>query len=276
MAELWTQREDTGPNPGGVVGALVYDTDRSVAVLLAEPASSTHPGLTWEWDGTSWVQVDDMGPVTPCPLAFLPDQHACLGHTNTSQTWQRANGTWTQIADTGPSNVEVIAYDQSRSRCVALDSDTGHTWEWDGNAWTQVADSGPTSPRHGFGLAYDTKNKVTVLFGGTQGGTQLVNDTWTWDGKRWKQASDMGPSPRAFTAMTYDDTKARGLLFGGFDGNNPFGDTWQWDGKLWHQLSDMGPPPRTSPALCYDSQRQRTILYGGTPASDTWELFDQP
>jgi hypothetical protein len=112
-------------------------------------------------------------------------------------------------------NAGVIAYDQSRSRCVAFDSGTGHTWEWDGNGRTQVADTGPSS-RDGFGLAYDTTNKVTILFGGLKA-TTLFNDTWTWDGKRWKQVSDMGPSRRAYPAMTYDDTKARGLLFGGSD-----------------------------------------------------------
>jgi hypothetical protein len=243
VAELWTQREDTGPSPSGVEGALAYDTDRNVAVLLAPSSVKNPPGETWEWDGNSWVQVDDMGPTTPAALAFLSDRHSCLAITGSIQTWERKDSSWTQVADTGPTNAEVIVYDQSRSRCVTVEAGTGHTWEWDGSAWTKVADSGP-SARGKYGLAYDSKGKVSVLFGGHTSAPELLNDTWTWDGKRWKQAADIGPSKRMFAAMTYDDSKARTLLFGGWDGTTTFGDTWQWDGKLWRQLSDMGPRRR--------------------------------
>ena len=57
MAELWTQREDTGPRPYEVHGAMAYDSDRSVAVLSGQAKGNTGSRETWEWDGNSWVQV---------------------------------------------------------------------------------------------------------------------------------------------------------------------------------------------------------------------------
>ena len=169
MAELWTQREDTGPRAQVVSNGLDFDSDRGVAVLLGWPPLSSNPAQTWEWDGGSWVQVDDMGP-SGGMVVFMPDRHALLAHSNVSgsKTWERKNEVWTQVADTGPMAVG-LAYDQSRSRAVALAFDSTlsvfETWEWDGTAWTVVADSGP-SGRNSLGLAYDAKNKVTVLFGG--------------------------------------------------------------------------------------------------------------
>ncbi len=270
MAELWTQREDTGPNPNVGEGGFVYDSDRSVSVLLAKSKLNNPSGETWEWDGNSWVQVDDMGPTWSSAMTFFAGRHSVLAFTLTGLTWERSNAEWTQVADTGPKTVWVMVYDQSRARAVAVEAGTGHTWEWDGSSWTIVADSGVGSRSH-FALAYDAKNKVTVLFGGNSTTNVLLGDTWTWDGKRWKQAS----SKRVFTAMTYDDANARSVLFGGWDGSQELGDTWQWDGKVWRQLSDMGPSARHSPSLCYDSHRQRTVLFGGASAADTWEFFNQ-
>ena len=58
MPELWTQREDTGPPPQSPLGGMAFDSDRGVSVLLDYVQAPTKPpAQTWEWDGTSWVQV---------------------------------------------------------------------------------------------------------------------------------------------------------------------------------------------------------------------------
>src|SRR5438876_3941452 len=170
MPELWTQREDTGPPPQIPWCRLAYDSDRGVAVVLGwPPLPKQQPAQTWEWDGGSWVQVDDMGPQAGL-MVFMPDRHGCLGYTTVAgtRTWERASGAWTQIADTGPTAVGGLAYDMARSRGVAVAARLNgpmETWEWDGSAWTLVADSGPPI-RQNFGLTYHEKGGVTVLFGG--------------------------------------------------------------------------------------------------------------
>jgi hypothetical protein len=162
------------------------------------------------------------------------------------------------------------------------------TWEWDGSAWAMIADTGP-STRSMAAMAYDSKNKVTLLHGGQSLKSPFADfsDTWAWDGKRWTQVSDMGPTARRGHAMAYDEQNARALIFGGATGSGSpptmFNDTWQWDGKLWRQVGDMGPLPRTFPGMCYDGQRQRQVMFGGfmqveplQGLSDTWEFFDRP
>src|SRR5215471_113258 len=122
MSELWTQREDTGPPSHGPFGALTYDSDRKITVLLDFVVTAPNaPGPTWEWDGSSWVQVDDMGPQAGF-LVYAPDKHSCLAYSNTGgpRTWARKDGLWTQLADTGPADVWGLAYDTSRSRAVAV------------------------------------------------------------------------------------------------------------------------------------------------------------
>jgi hypothetical protein len=285
MPERWTQREDIGPPPQGPLGGMAYDSDRSVTVLLDYVQSPTKPpAQTWEWDGSSWVQVDDMGPQAGY-LVYVPDQHACLAYTNLdgARTWQRKDGIWTQLADTGPAKVEGLVYDTSRSRAVAValkPSAAIETWEWDGQAWTVVAETGPLISQ-GSTVAYDATNKVTVLFGGVPlNATAPTSDTWLWDGVRWKHASNMGPPGRTYAGLTYDDNNKRALLFGGASGTGQWADTWAWDGKLWRQVSDMGPTARYFPGMSYDGKRDRTVLFGGyaeiskTFLADTWEYFD--
>jgi hypothetical protein len=264
---------------------MAYDSDRSVTVLLNFVQSPTRPpAQTWEWDGTSWVQVDDMGPQAG-NLVYVPDNRACLSYTtlNGPLTWERKDGLWTQLADTGPAKVEGLVYDTSRSRAVAValkPSAAVETWEWDGQAWTAVADTGPPIS-YGATVAYDTSNKVTVLFGGVSLDTKTPNsDTWLWDGVRWKKASDMGPPARTYAGFTYDSKSKQALLFGGATGAGHLADTWAWDGKLWRQVSDMGPAARYLSALSYDSQRDRSVLFGGfgmfsnSIFEDTWEYFE--
>ena len=218
MPELWSQREDTGPPPSPNLGGMAYDSDRGVTVLSAfVKGTPTPPAQTWEWDGSSWVQVDDMGPQAAY-LVYVPDKHACLACQNVGGkgTWERKDGLWTQLADTGPAYVAGMAYDTTRSRAVAVafrPSAAIETWEWDGQAWTVVADTGPMIYQ-GSTITYDASNKVTVLYGGETSDTKTpTGDTWLWDGVRWKKASDMGPPARMYAGFAYDDNNKRGIAF---------------------------------------------------------------
>ena len=63
---LWTQVSDIGPSARSA-HAMAYDEVRDRVVLfggrthgVSEP--DARPSDTWEWDGESWVQVEDVGP----------------------------------------------------------------------------------------------------------------------------------------------------------------------------------------------------------------------
>ncbi|HUQ20001.1 MAG TPA: kelch repeat-containing protein, partial [Gemmatimonadaceae bacterium] len=95
----------------------------------------------------------------------------------------------------------------------------------------------------------------------------------------WTQKQDVGPAARSNSAMAFDSTKDRTLLFGGAlagpAGSTPSHDTWEWDGDNWTQVADTGPRSRSDHALAYDSARNRIVMFGGSSGSayfnDTWE-----
>ena len=55
-------------------------------------------------------------------------------------------------------------------------------------------------------MAYDTKRRRVVLFGGSSG----ASETWEWDGQSWQQRclapADCGaiPTPLTWARLTYD------------------------------------------------------------------------
>jgi len=90
----------------------------------------------------------------------------------------------------------------------------------------------------------------------------------------WTQKQDIGPSARAGSAMAYDATNQRVVLFGGDPGADALSDTWEWDGRLWTEAADTGPSGRYGHAMAYDPARQRIVLFGGANGAaqyrDTW------
>ncbi len=292
---LWTQRANFGPS-GRSTTAMAFDVSRKCTVLFGGYASSSNAVLsdTWQWDGSAWVQISDMGPLVPAfAMAYLTGRSQMMllaatvsqtGHLYPSQTWIWNQQGWTQVDELGPANPSMCAYDQSRDRVVVLTTDyaeAGQTWEWDGNSWTQVEDSGP-SPRYGGSLAYDSGNKQVVLLGGLSLTDQPLGDTWGWDGTTWRQLAAFGPPPRSAAGIAYDASRKCVVLFGGLGGRPEDGtlappDTWEWDGKRWTQRQDMGPTNRLAPAMAFDSQRNLVVLFGGsTGSTETWEYAPWP
>jgi len=288
---LWTQKQDFGPSPRQKFG-MVFHAARQRVILFGGLCISCGNHMinykdTWEWDGESWVQQEDIGPQGEIfGSAYDATRQCIVALLYESQTWEWQKGEWIQVADTGPS-YGPMTYDPLRQKVVLFGGDTfRETWEWDGQEWTQKEESGPP-PRIWHALTYDSLQKHVVLFGGRQPSgspTTGLKDTWAWDGKLWRQQAEFGPSPRALHATAYDGARNCLVLFGGFDLQTSLGDTWDWDGIKWVQRQDMGPLPRFCHALAYDNLRRRMVLFGGVGSreqrqvelNDTWELAEWP
>lgn len=238
----WRKLAQSGP-PARQGSAMAFDQNRGVAVLFGGRTELQLFADTWEWDGSNWNQAAVTGPA--------------------------------------PRSRHAMVFDASRGvivlfgGCQSFASHSmfyGDTWEYDGRAWTLRATTGP-SRRHTFAMAYDDRNKCTVLFGGVAGG--FAGDTWTWDGTSWTLRATLGPSPRSCHSMTYDKARGRVLLFGGSSGDY-LRDTWEWDGSSWSLVANAGPFPRCAASLEYASSVQSTVLFGGarlnplTFMNDTW------
>ena len=164
----------------------------------------------------------------------------------------------------------------------------GDLWTWDGIKWQMIPDKGPVM-RFGGAIAFDTKRKKLVLFGGLNasgpGDGKLLNDTWEWDPvNKWKRFEVAGPSARAWHAMAYDGQRNKIVLFGGATGfgKTAFSETWEWDGQQWEKINATnGPGSLCDLAMVYDDRIKKIILFGGQPvkadedekrkdSGDTW------
>jgi hypothetical protein len=228
---------------------MAYDDSRHRLVLFGGLTRDAYVGDTWEWDGTEWTQVADIGP---------PARSDC-----------------TLACDTVRQRVVLFGgYNPAMSPPANFFSDT---WEWDGTEWTQIADTGPP-PRQGHAMVFDSSRERLVLFGGwwqeSAQSAVWLSDTWEWDEDAgWVKRQDMGP--RSMYQPRMVNTEAHTVLFGYPEGTSGAGLTWELNDNLWTQRQNMGPPRRWGHNLAYDSQRDRVVLFGGWGAGalgDTWEL----
>jgi hypothetical protein len=160
-----------------------------------------------------------------------------VGFTN--DTWEWDGSAWTQVADMGPAPrmYPVMTYDISRQRLILFGGVvavgaalrlSGDTWERVGTEWTQVADTGP-APRQNCTLTYDTVRQRVVLFGGFDAAGNRFHDTWEWVGTEWVQIADTGPPGRFAPAMVYDRSREGLVLFGGNGSQDQWlNDTWEF------------------------------------------------
>jgi uncharacterized protein (TIGR03437 family) len=158
--------------------------------------------------------------------------------------------------------------------------------------WTQQSPQTSPSARSGHAMAYDSVHGQVVLFGGSDGSDNLLNDTWVWDGAHWTQkSSQTSPPARSSFGMAYDSASGQVVLFGGFGGfgNNGTGgakylaDTWVWDGVNWTQkLPQASPPADSGFPMVYDSTHSEAVMFNNDLQTWVWngtnwiEKFPQP
>ncbi len=246
----WTQRTPTSKPAGGSLRSMAFDSARGVSVLFGGPNGAPN-NETWEWNGADWTQRSP------------------------------ANSPLRRLAT-------ALAYDSARHVTVmfggsAFDPNTGaydsnETWEWDGTNWTQRTPATSPPGRFFHAMAYDSARGVTVLFGGFQSGSNVLDDTWEWNGSDWTQRSPTdSPDPRNGHAMAYDSARGVTVLFGGQANNQTNDETWEWDGTNWTQQTPaQHPGVRRDHGLAFDSSAGVTICFGGVAPgfvlpNDTWE-----
>lgn len=235
---------------------------------------------------------------------------------------------WTQLSPSGdlpsprglngttgvydPSSNEMIVFggrDSSGNNLNDVWILTNANGQGGASQWVNlIADGASGSPpaRSGHAAVYDTVNNVLIVFGGCSGScAPALNDVWALSNANgqggtpaWTELSPAGgpPSARVNSAVVYDQTLNRLVLFGGQDGSaNPcstFSDVWALSGAnglsgspAWTKLSTFtesgaGPAGQYGPAAAYDPTTQVMTLFGGTgtinhscqASNAVWEL----
>jgi len=233
----------------------------------------------WEWDGTSWTEVQaDVRPPARAGAAIAYDPYrkslvifagcsSALSFSDTTKCfqdtweWQSSTRKWTQLLPaTSPDYLNLngqsppqMVTDSGRGKLllfgVAASNNSTAVWEWDGatTTWTNRTPApGSVIPKF-----YDPKTN----------------------------------SSDATTAVTFDDARQKLFVFAGqsqWQGTSSNSVFWEWDpvSAGW-AFRDSGDNINLSYSLgvAYDSLRRRQVLLaseqtqtGSTTALDTWEL----
>jgi hypothetical protein len=149
---------------------MAYDAGRSRTVLfggIGDAGGQNAPTLgdTWEWDGTNWKHVQDIGPAaaTGAAMVFRSATSALFGGISAL-----ANGPGRKLF--------------------------GLTWEWNGHLWTARQDIG-VGARFDHAMAFDGTRGRVVLFGGRSAAADDPNADAGLKGDTWEHADAAAPPP---------------------------------------------------------------------------------
>ena len=246
---------------------------------------------TWQFDGSTWVQLPVAGPpgryLAPMVYDSARGVSVLFGGYNNgiqSDTWEWNGVSWARklTAHTPPLRLwTAMAYDSAHHVTVLFGGaiDTGlynDTWEYDGSDWVQVPTANSPPARRGHGMAFDSARSRIVLFGGQDPTGIDLNDTWEFSGAAWTQVTTpASPSARIWPSTAYDPSLGGTVVFGGAtDGYISRSDTWLYDGASWLQITPESVTPRWYAAVDFDVDHGSLVMFGGTGGSSGPSLGD--
>src|SRR5262249_19729999 len=153
------------PTPGTC--AMAYDTSRGQTVAVMQDLDSSGGMVTWEWDGSTWVE---RAPGTTPDLrsrlfTYDPVRKRCVGVTTDGETWEWDGTAWPRVSgeDTALAGL-AIAYDPARGGTILFSQGTiAQTWSWDGASWSAlVPPAGPGTGYRKRDLAFDSRREKVI------------------------------------------------------------------------------------------------------------------
>lgn len=234
-----------------VYAQLAYDSARERVVMFGGtsgfgfgPGGALHE--TWEWDGTTWSQ--------------LQPEHEATGAAYGTMAYDAAHRQLLQFG--GASDSASLPNNE--------------TWLWSGADWSRLQPQHSPPPRVSAWMLFDAKRQTLVLAGGYardgDGQTTRLMDTWEWNGTDWlERQPEHHPDGQGLSAV-YDARRGRviwlvltsGLEVWSYDGSD-----WTLEGRddSWPSVID------DAQTLIYDPWLERPVLVTmpGYHASAGWD-----
>ena len=245
----WECLDENGP-PGRRDAFLAYDPARGRLVLFAGRTITRDRQMrffrdTWEWDGTSWTQVDSAGPAPRIHGAVAYDAgekgivvHGGGGSNDLLRdTWRWNGARWDSLPVVGPRGVGNSMF-SAPNGAVVLSAMVDSAPECAGLMRAQLHDlrANALAPRGPRGPCYSPQAPAAqtasgfLLFASWEPRNAAI--TWLFSDGTWRQAPSSPPRRRGSYAA-YDEARNRVVVFGGDDDSGLLGDTWEWTGTEW-------------------------------------------
>lgn len=141
-------------------------------------------------------------------------------------------------------------------------------WEYAGGDWSRICDPCGPGERVGHEYVYDVTQRLTLMFGGSDGADGGLADVWHYGPTTdWRVHTTTGTGPAEMVnfAAVYD--VARGVNVVITQSNEVF----ELDGTVWSGPLGTVPGERSDQGTSstYDAERGGVVIYGGaTPSGD--------
>jgi hypothetical protein len=253
----WAE-QPRGPSepPARRGAAMTYDSVEGLVLMFGGFDAGGQPlGDLWQWNGDQW---NPRGPAQPVPsprggasmafdrmrgVAVLHGGQTGWGVTDETWEWHGLTFEWRLLqpsAAPSPRERATMTFDETRAEVMLVGGvDDDSTWIWNGTRWAIIGGLDAPTEYRGGGLVYDRDRRRPVYFGGRLndfpfGGVWELTAASGWAERNLA----IVPPPREASAMAYDSTRGRVMVFGG---NGPgtlteatrYDDLWSYDGVLW-------------------------------------------
>lgn len=300
------------PNPSAREWATgAYYASRGTVVMFGGETAQgpiVFSDETWEFDGSDWTLNPASGPQQRSRhvLEYVgpPLDRAVLygGFSNSyrGDTWSFTGSAWVagpsgSAAPSGPLGPSggngvaepAAAVDSDRSRLIVFSgakdtvNPSSYTFEMSAAlSWsTKAFGRGKPEPIYRSAMAYDSRRKRAVMFGGDLL-SGLSSETWEFDGSNWELSAATGPAARRLHSLVYMPERRAVVTFSGGGVAGLLDDTCSYDGAAWAcsvptgPSGEPGPTGRSNYTFAYDETAQQALLFGGRNQAgvlgDTW------
>ena len=149
----WSERATAVDPANRMWHRMAYDARRGRVVLFGGSGVSMagcegECADTWEWDGTTWSKVVDLG--------HAPTRRGA------AMAYDRALGAVLLVGGEGPD---------------CRDGSCSDVWRWDGAAWARLDLAPGPAARTRHAMAWDDARREMVVYGGTEA-ERLPEETW--------------------------------------------------------------------------------------------------
>lgn len=182
-----------------------------------------------------------------------------------------------------------MAYDRDAKEAIMFGGlGEGETWAFDfaKNKWRNLKPKTSPPALSMPCMVYDSRNKVTLVFGGQTGGYSdgtSTNETWAYSHAKntWTQMSPKNPPPRRLQAQAcYDSVNGVMIVFGGHanvypkrDQGERYTDTWIYDyaKNTWTEMKPADHPKGSDVRfMAFDPVNNVAINVASGSKKETW------